>query len=469
MEESWATFGIDLHLELTGRRVRAGLEAGLRDAVRTGRLRPGARVPSSRTLAKDLGVARNTVADAYAQLIAEGWFTARPGSGTRVTDRNTATETVALRPVSGTASHLPRFSFFPGSPDLASFPRSGWLAASRRALNTAPNAALGYSDPRGRVELRRALADYLSRARGVHADPNLIVVCSGFSQGLGLLCSVLRARGATTLGVEEYGLSSHRGAAVAAGLHLQTLTIDSGGAAISAANGADAILLTPAHQFPLGVVLQPDRRNEAVRWARASAGLVIEDDYDGEFRYDRQPVGALQALAPGHVVYAGSTSKSLAPGLRLGWLVLPPDLIDDVTAAKRLADTQTGTLDQLTLAEFITSGAYDHHVRRCRLAYRRRRDRLATAIKQQAPHVRISGVAAGLHAILELPPELQEQEVVARAARHGLSIQGLQDYNATECKRSAALVVGYGSPPPHAFTGALARLCAVLNVAPSHP
>jgi GntR family transcriptional regulator/MocR family aminotransferase len=411
----------------------------------------------------DLGIARNTVVDAYGQLVAEGWLTARRGSGTRVTDRYAAPGPVASLPAAVEDRTHARFNLRAGSPDLASFPRTGWLAASRRALSAAPNEALGYSDPRGRAELRRALADYLSRARGVHADPELIVVCSGFTQGLGLLCQVLRSRGATTLAVEAYGQPSHRRVAMGAGLGLSALAVDSLGARLDQAGEADAVLLTPAHQFPLGVVLGPDRRNEAVRWARTHGGLVIEDDYDGEFGYHRQPVGALQALASDHVVYAGSASKSLAPGLRLGWLVLPPDFMDDVTAAKELADGQSSSIDQLALAEFIVSGSYDHHVRRCRLAYRRRRDRLAEALRQEAPHVRITGVAAGLHALLELPCGQNEHEVVARAASHGLAIEGLQAYNATDQQRSPALVVGYGAPPQHAFTGAVARLCAVLN------
>ncbi len=463
MEDLWATFGLDLHLDLAGRRVRAGLETALRDAVRTGRLRAGARLPSSRALATDLGVARNTVADAYAQLIAEGWLTARQGSGTLVAERQETSETVAPSRTPATPAGELRFSLLAGAPDLSAFPRAGWLAASRKAVNAAPNRAFGYSDARGRSELRRALADYLSRSRGVRADPGRVVICSGFTQGLALLCQVLRSRGGSTLAVEAFGHQLHRRVAVAAGLGLNTVAVDHMGAVIGQAGDSDAILLTPAHQFPLGVVLGPDRRNQAVRWARAGRALVIEDDYDGEFRYDRQPVGALQALAPDRIVYAGSVSKSLAPGLRLGWLVLPPDLLDDVTDAKQLADGQSSTLDQLALAEFITSGAYDHHVRRCRLVYRRRRDHLAAAVREHAPHVRISGVAAGLHAVLELPSDQLEQDVVARAAARGLAIEGLASYSSTDEEHSPALVVGYGAPPQHAFTGAVARLCAVLE------
>lgn len=462
MERTRAISGIDLHLDLTGRRVRRGLEAALRDAVRTGRLGPGTRLPSSRTLAGDLGIARNTVAEAYGQLVAEGWLAAVRGSGTWVAKRAFAMDPVA-GPDGVAESSRPRFDLRAGSPDLSAFPRSGWLAATRRALNSAPSEALDYSDPRGRPELRRALADYLARARGVRVDADRMVVCSGFTQGLGLLGQVLGRRDAASLAMEEYGLPSHRAVAAGGGLRVTTLPVDGLGADVTALGDANAVLLTPAHQFPLGVALGPQRRSRVIEWARETAGIVIEDDYDGEFRYDRQPVGALQALAPEHVVYAGTASKSLAPGFRLGWLVLPRRLIDDVVAAKTLADWQSSALDQLTLAQFIASGAYDRHVRRSRLAYRRRRDRLVTVLQRSAPRVRVTGIAAGLHALLELPAGQPEADVVARAARHGLAIEGLHGYSATGRHDRAALVVGYGRSPEHAFTGAVARLCAALD------
>ncbi|AXE88110.1 PLP-dependent aminotransferase family protein [Streptomyces sp. Go-475] len=461
MAKPWATFGVDLHLEPAGPGLRRGLTDALRAAVRSGRLAPGTRLPSSRALAADLGIARNTVADAYADLVAEGWLTARQGSGTRVAEREVV-------PPSGTAPHprartRPAYDLRPGSPDLASFPRAEWLKAARRALHTAPHHALDYGDdPRGRPELRTALAGYLSRARGVRADPQRILVCSGFAHGLKLLGTVLRARGARTVAVESYGLGTHGRLLTASGLDLAPLPFDGLGTDPGGLTAADAVLLTPAHQFPMGVPLHRDRRAAVVDWARRTGGLVLEDDYDGEFRYDRQPVGALQGLDPDRVVYLGTASKSLAPGLRLGWMVLPPDLTEQVAEAKGGVDT-CGVLDQLTLAEFLTSGAYDRHVRAARLRYRRRRDALVAAVAARAPEARVTGIAAGLHVLLRLPPGTEES-VVQAARWQGLAVHGLTRYRRPGALAEPvdALVVGYGTPPDHAWSGALDALCAVL-------
>jgi GntR family transcriptional regulator / MocR family aminotransferase len=358
---------------------------------------------------------------------------------------------------------LPRYDLRPGSPDVSAFPRQAWLAATRRALAAAPAEALGYCDPRGRPELRQALAGYLARARGVQVTPDRIVVCAGYTQGLALLCQVLRARGATVLAVEAAGQAAHRNAAIASGLAVSPLPVDSQGAVISQLDRAAAVLLTPAHQFPFGAALAPHRRHQVVDWAAATGGLVFEDDYDGEFRYDRQPVGALQALAPEHVVYGGTASKSLAPGLRLGWLVIPAALVDEIVAVKDLSDRSTSSVDQLTLAEFIQSGAYDRQVRRARLAYRRRRDRLVAAVARHVPDVGVTGITAGLHLLLELPAGHTEADLIARAAARGLALEGVSGYHATPGPHPPALVVGYGTPPEHAFTGAVARLTATLT------
>ena len=466
MAKTWANLGRDLHLDLSRTRVRSALEAALRDAIRDGRLAPGTMLPSSRTLAQDLGVARNTVADAYGQLGAEGWLSARQGSGTRVAARPAMVDS-APSP-HATERHRCPFDLTPGSPNLSDFPRSAWLAAMRRALAAAPYEALGYGDARGRLELRAALSEYLARARGVDVTPERVVVCSGLAQGLDLLCEMLRARGARTIATEAYGYPAQHELIAASGLVLRPLPVDSGGSVVDQLAGEDAVLLTPAHQFPIGVPLRPQRRTQVVAWAAETGGLVIEDDYDGEFRFDRQAVGAMQALAPEHVIYAGTASKSLAPGLRLGWLVLPSQIVDEFVAVKTRSQRSSSALEQLALAEFIASGAYDRHVRRSRLTYRRRRERIVAALTNAAPNVRIIGLAAGLHLLVELPPGHCEQDTIARAAQHGLALDGVRTYSAHPGDRGPALVIGYGTPPDHAFTGAVSRLCAVLEDSP-HP
>ncbi|MFF2380549.1 PLP-dependent aminotransferase family protein [Streptomyces sp. NPDC058108] len=462
--------GADLHLELRGPGLRAGLTDALRDAVRSGRLAPGTRLPPSRSLATDLGVSRNTVTDAYAELVAEGWLTARQGSGTRVAERARAGRGRPAAARARRAPERPAYVLRPGSPDLATFPRTQWLTAARRALTAAPNEAFGYGDPLGQMPLRTALADYLARARGVYAEPERIAVCSGFHHGLALMARVLRERQVRTVAVESYGLDLYRDLLAEAGLRTLPVHVDEHGArtdGLEQLTDVGAVLMTPAHQYPTGVALRPDRRTAAVAWARRTGGLILEDDYDGEFRYDRQPVGAVQGLDPERVVYFGSASKSLAPGVRLGWMVLPEELVPEVVAAKGYGDYMSSALEQLTLADFLTSGAYDRHVRAMRLHYRRRREQLVTALAHRAPHVRVKGMAAGLQAVLELP-DGTEQSVTQEAARRGLVVSGLAEFryetpeSGRRLPRPDALVVNYAAPSDSAWTRALDILCEVM-------
>ncbi|THA46610.1 PLP-dependent aminotransferase family protein [Streptomyces sp. A1136] len=469
MTETWATFGADLHLDLSaGRGLRAGLTEALREAARSGRLAPGTRLPSSRSLAADLGIARNTVAEAYAELVAEGWLTARQGSGTRVAERarpRRAAGAPAAR-VRRAVRRGPAYSLVPGSPDLGSFPRAAWAAATRRALTAAPNDALGYAvDARGRVELREALAGYLARARGVYARPDRIVLCAGFAHGLMLMAKVLRARRVRDVAVEGYGLGIHRELLTGAGLRTLPLRLDGAGARTDRlpGTGAGAVLLSPAHQFPTGHALTPERRAAAVDWARTTGGLILEDDYDGEFRYDRQPVGALQGLDPERVVYLGTASKSLAPGLRMGWMVVPDALLEEVLAAKGHTDWTSGALEQLTLAEFIRSGAYDRHVRGMRTRYRKRRDAVVAAVSDRASVTGVSGIAAGLHVVLDLAPGM-ERPVLQAAAGQGLALEGLSNFRhpMSDLPVREAVVVGYGTPPDSAWSPTLSALLSSL-------
>ncbi|MER5393009.1 PLP-dependent aminotransferase family protein [Saccharopolyspora sp. NPDC002686] len=465
MAKSWANSaavtGSDLHLDLSGPgSKRAVLTAALREAIRAGRLQPGTRLPPYRSLAADLGLARNTVAAAYAELIAEGWLTARQGSGTRVAHRVEPRR--ASRPARRPQRPEPVHHLRQGQPDSSSFPRTAWSASARRALNAAPSEAFGPGDPHGRPELRRALADYLARARGVRAEPERIVICCGFAHALELLFGgVLRG----PLAVESYGLPFHRELLAEAGVRTIPLGLDEHGARTDELDSRmRAALLTPAHQFPTGGPLHPERRAAAVDWARSSGGLVLEDDYDGEFRYDREPVGAVQGLDPERVIYLGSVSKSLSPAVRLGWMVLPEHLVDEVLAVKGLRERWASVLDQLALADFVESGHYDRHVRRMRQRYRHRRDQLVAALAEHAPHITATGIAAGLHAVLRLRPGT-EQAIVAAAAERGVAVEGLDDFRHPDASKSAAdgVVVGYATPPEHGYAAALDALITALR------
>ncbi|MEU9379885.1 PLP-dependent aminotransferase family protein [Streptomyces sp. NPDC048279] len=448
-------------MKRAGRGVRRALTEALREAVRSGRLTPGTRLPSSRRLAAELGVARNTMAAAYGDLVAEGWLTARAGSGTLVTD--TMLTWPALARAAAEPSGELRYDLIPGSPDLTAFPRAAWLKATRRALTAAPDDAFGYGDPRGRSELRAALADHLAQARGVHTSPDHILICAGVSHGLQILGEVLAGRRARSVAVEPYAPDRYRGLLAAASLETLPLPWDPHGTDPVPPEGTDAVLLTPAHQFPLGTTLQRDRRTAVVDWARRTGGLVLDDDYDGEFQFDHQSVGALQGLAPDCVVYLGTASNTLAPGLRLAWMALPPALAEEAVAAKGQIDS-CEVLSQLTMAEFITSGAYGRHLRAARRRYRDRRDSLVTALARHAPKVQVTGTSAGLHTVLSLPSGA-EQGVLQSAARQGLRVAGLSRYRHARSRHAMpdALVVGYGTPSDAVWPQALSALMGILS------
>ncbi|MFF0139605.1 PLP-dependent aminotransferase family protein [Streptomyces sp. NPDC005227] len=424
------------------------LQEALREAVRSGRLVPGTRLPSSRELAGDLRVSRGLVTEAYEQLTAEGYLRSGRGAGTWV---GGAVRAVAPR----ARDHSPRptgvrADFVAGTPDLSLFPRAAWAAAHRGVLAELPHEALGYPDPRGLPALRTALAALLGRRRGVVADPERVVVVSGVAQAMTLLGFVLHARGVRDVGVEDPGSPEHGALFASAGLGTVPLPLDDEGLAVGPLRGSGvrAVVTTPAHQFPTGIAYSARRRAELLDWARRVDGLVIEDDYDGDFRNDRAPVGALQGLDPEHVAYTGSVSKSLAPGLRLGWLLVPASHVEEVVERKRTMDLGNPVLDQALLARFVERGDYDRQLRRCQRAYRERRDALVTALEEHFPGTRVSGIAAGLHAVAALPDRYGPQDrFLERVAAAGVVVRPAAHYGET-APDGVRLVLGYAHLPP---------------------
>ncbi|MFI6512358.1 PLP-dependent aminotransferase family protein [Streptosporangium sp. NPDC050855] len=461
MPKHWSGSRLDLHIspDTAGGR-RSGLESALREAIREGRLPAGTLLPSTRGLARELGLSRGTVSAAYDQLVEEGYLTTRPGSGTGVAEVPLGTREPAPP---APAPAAPRHDLRPGLPDVSAFPVRAWLASTRRVLARARPEVFGAGDPQGRIELRAALAGYLGRTRGVITTPDRIVVTSGYHQGLGLLCGALVAGGARTAAVEDPGHNVFRDVVRRAGFTVRPLPVDAHGARTQELTHRDAAaFLTPSHQYPTGVPLRPGRRQALCAWARSTGGLVVEDDYDGEYRYDRQPVGALQGVAPDQVVYCGTVSKTLGPALRLAWMVLPPHLVEPVTRAKRHADQYTETLGQLVLADLITTHAYDRHIRAARLRYRRRRELLLTRVAT-VPGLVAHGVPAGLHTLLTLPPGAPaEDDLLARCDRRGLAVRGLTELHHDPAGRPQGLLAGFGAPSERAYPAALDALFAVL-------
>jgi GntR family transcriptional regulator/MocR family aminotransferase len=455
--EIGTSYGPELLVQLRGARRRAQLEDRLRELVRDGTLAAGAGMPSSRALAGDLDVSRRLVVDAYAQLLAEGYLVARQGAGTYVA----ATAAAAGEAPAPESPRRAQFDFFPGAPDLASFPRTLWLRATRDVLRAAPASAFAYPDARGALELRVALAAYLRRVRGVVVEPDSIVVCAGATQGLALLARALLHEGIGEIAVEDPGLPPHRLVLSYAGMRVRSAAVDEQGVDVASLD-SPVLLATPAHQCPTGVVLSPPRRGALIQWAR-DGGLVIEDDYDAEFRYDRAPLGSLQGLAPDRIAYLGTASKTLAPGLRLGWLVLPPSLLRPVTQAKALDDLGSSTLEQLVLANLLESSAYDRHLRKARRRNRARRDALIEAVAEHLPEAHVSGISAGLHALVRLPRDFDVQGLYAGAQARSLGLYPLSVHEAEPKPRSDALVMGYANLSEPAIEEGVRRLAAVLE------
>jgi GntR family transcriptional regulator/MocR family aminotransferase len=360
--------------------------------------------------------------------------------------------------------------FRSGVPDLASFPRGDWAWATREACDRVATADLDYGDPRGSAVLRQVVAAYLRRVRAAAADHEHIVVCTGFAQGLNLVLRVLSQLGVRCAALEDPGYGdlaasdSARGAR-AAGVDVVPVPVDELGLDVAAleASGARAVVVTPAHQSPTGVVLAARRRHALVEWAARNDGFVIEDDYDSEFRYDREPVGVLQGLAPDRVFTIGTVSKSLAPAVRLGWVLVPPALTDAVAAEKRVSDRGSSGLDQLAVAALLESGRYDRHLRRMRAVYARRRGVLIDSLARHAPGVRLTGLAAGFHAVAHLPEPADEQAVVAAARQRAVGLYGMGPQRSTPVAAPPQLVLGFGNVSERAVESGIAAVADLLR------
>ena len=458
---------VDLLVSVTrdGERTLGGqIEDQLRGRIRAGALRPGARVPSTRDLARQLGVSRRVVVDAYAQLAAEGYLVLRQGARPTVSDAVGVAVAATAAPEQGPRQ---RFDLRPSVPDVSVFPRAAWLRALREAVAGITDADLGYGNPRGVLALRAALAEYLGRVRGVVADSDAVMVTSGYSQGLGLVCRALAAAGVQRVAVEDPSNPDQRYIVLRSGAEPVAVGVDEAGVLVDelAAAGVGAVVLTPAHQHPTGVVLSAERRAALIEWLRAEEAVAVEDDYDAEYRYDRAAVGALQGLDPDRVVYAGSASKTLAPALRLGWLVVPPRLRDAVAREKVLADQGTARIEQHAFAGFLARGELDRHLRRMRGRYRRRRDALVEALAASLPEATVHGVAAGLHAAVRLPPEDDEEAVQVEARRRRIALQTLGEYLCEPRPHPPTLMLGYAQTPEPAIPAAVAEVAAAVRAA----
>jgi GntR family transcriptional regulator / MocR family aminotransferase len=444
--------------------LRRQLAQGLREVIRQGALPVGTRLPSTRALADQLGVSRGTVVDGYSQLAAEGYLELRARSRPLV--RASASPAPEAR-AAESAAPRPRYDLVATTPDLSLFPRREWLKALRRTLTLIPDGELDYDwSAIGTLALREALSEYLARVRGVAAGPDEIFVTNGFKHGLDLVCRVLAARGAGRVAVEDPSFNDQWVTIRRNGLEVVPIAVDDRGLRVEDLVGqrVDAVVTTPAHQFPTGAVLAPDRRRYLLGWAEANGVLVLEDDYDAEYRYDRAPVGTLQGLAPSCVIYFGTTSKTLAPALRLGWLAAPREIVHELAAARWASDSCCRPIEAHAYADLLRTGEIDRQLRKTRPVYRRRRELLASAVVSLLPETTLVATSAGLHTVLYLPDGYDEDAIAATAEDVGIRIRSLRSYRLSPtASDQPALVIGYGRLSEAAIPSALRLLASAIE------
>jgi GntR family transcriptional regulator/MocR family aminotransferase len=476
--------GVPLHRQLY---------EGLREAILSGRLRPGARLPSTRTLAEDLGASRNTVLAAFGQLLAEGYVEGRVGAGTTVA--STLPETLlrahpearrAERPgrrprlsrrgaLIGTRAAVVRGApaarpFRPGLPGLEFFPLELWARLVARRWRRVPRQLLDYGDPAGHAPLREAIAAYLREARAVRCEAEQVIVVTGAQQAVDLAARVLLDPGDMAW-VEDPGYPGARGALVAAGIRLAPVPVDGEGLDVRRgarqAPGARLVYVTPSHQYPLGVTMSLHRRLALLQWASRSGAWILEDDYDSEYRYAGRPLAALQGLdTAGRVIYAGTFSKVLFPALRLGYLVVPAELVDAFVAARALADRHSPSVTQAALADFIEGGHFARHVRRTRALYAERQAALVRAVGRALRGLlEVTPAEAGMHLLGWLPAGVDDRAAARAALGHDVDAPPLSAFRVRPARRGerGGLILGYAAYTPREIDDACVRLAAALG------
>lgn len=441
------------------------VEEVLRAAIDSGKLPPGIALPSSRLFSQQLAVSRGLIVGVYEQLISEGYLTSARGSATRVALRRSTRDRSAETPQKIHNVESTQFDFKAGLPDMELFPKRNWLRASRQAINQAHPASLTYPPSQGEISCRTSIANYLNRSRATAADPVNMVICTGVTQGIRLISQALRMNGVTKIAVEDPSQIRQSFGIKAEGLEIVRIGVDAEGICVQDLweTDAGAVLITPCHQYPTGSVLSPARRARLIAWAHARNAVIIEDDYDAEYRYDTPPVSAMQGLDPAHLIYVGSVSKTLAPGIRLGWLVLPSSLVKAVANAKRTADRGSSVLEQLTLGAFIEQGYLDSHLRITRAIYKRRRATLLLALKKYLPHFVPTGIDAGLHVMIEIPSSLNEEDIVGLAASEGIVITGAHMHCTRPPHAAPALLLGYGCIQEQEITLGIKKLATLIT------
>ncbi|SFW40898.1 PLP-dependent aminotransferase family protein [Nitrosovibrio sp. Nv17] len=469
----------------------------LRHLILGGKLKPGTPIPASRVLAEQLGISRNTVLLVYDRLMAEGYLQARKAIGTYVNLELPETSLAATRriatavPAQGEAIRQPDipfigqkqtrgntrhldFDFFPDRTDLDLFPQKIWRRFINRTFASSSTHFTECGDPGGLLQLREVVADHLGVARGISVTPDQVIITAGSQEGLNLASRLLIKDG-TLVATEN---PCYEGAALLFQSYyakLAPVPVDESGLDVEQLpkEGVTLLYLTPSHQYPLGFTLPIERRLKLLDWAQRCGAYIIEDDYDSDFRYRGSPLTALMGLDDyGCVMYLGTFSKSMGAGLRLGYLVVPKTLIHATRSAKALLNNGHSWLDQITMAEFIRSGAYGNHLRRMRHVYCKRRDALIEALRQHFGAVELSGVESGLHLAWHLPegypsaPELQEL-----ALQHGVGVYAIgagTAYDYGQSRYSArTLILGFASLNEYQIRAGIRRIADVFASIPS--